>query len=217
VARIFLDVGGYAGESARAALDPGFGFDCVYCFEPVAECQTRIARIPNKRLVLVRAGLLDSTCTRPVFHPGTLGASIFPDAPWSGKESLEERCNFVEAASFFRTNIKESDAVWMKLNCEGAEIPILKNLIESGEARKLRAVLIDFDAAKIPSQQAHVAQAKELLEDVSFKFSYPEDVQFGMINNYGGNPELVDRLGRPPRWHSLGKILDVSIALYAGP
>jgi hypothetical protein len=34
--KIFLDVGGYEGESTWAALDPIFGFDRVFCFEPVS-------------------------------------------------------------------------------------------------------------------------------------------------------------------------------------
>ncbi len=117
------------------------------------ECQKRLSGIVNERFTLVGAGLLDSTCKRLVFDPGSLGASVYSDAPGIERGTSEELCDFVEAAAFFREHIRDTDRVWMKLNCEGAEVAVLENLMRSGEARKLHNVLIDFDAARIPSQR----------------------------------------------------------------
>jgi FkbM family methyltransferase len=186
--RVFVDVGGFKGESSCAALDPSFGFRRVFCFEPVRSCFTEIlSNLSNRRLEVTNAGLLDRDARLPIFFPGTLGASVFADAPAiAGANAESEMCNFTRATEFFRTRIAETDRVWMKLNCEGAEVAILSDLINSGESRKLQEVLIDFDAAKIPSARASVAALLELLGSVTFSFHFPEEVQFGMVNNYGG-------------------------------
>src|SRR5215211_9249145 len=145
MAKIFLDVGGYAGESSSAALDPRFGFDRVYCFEPVRACCDNIRRtIRNPRLTVLNAGLLNKTATIPLHHAGSVGGSVYADAPDTGGGI--ENCSFIEASAFFRENIRAGDQVWMKLNCEGAECDILLNLLATGEAGKITEALIDFDA-----------------------------------------------------------------------
>jgi FkbM family methyltransferase len=185
--KIFIDVGGFDGGSSCAALDPLFGFDVVYCFEPVASCCEHIdAAITSKRFRLVRAGLLDKTTTMPVYGTGTLGASIYPDAPSGGVHGGVEESAFIRASEFFQENIKDDDRVWMKLNCEGAEIAILNDLLNSGEATKLEEVLIDYDAAKIPSMQHQVELLEARLATAPFKYHYPPEVQYGMVTHFGG-------------------------------
>ncbi len=185
MAKYFLDVGGFNGESSTAALDPVFGFDRVYCFEPVASCRAIIAKqVRNSRFELVETGLFDRSETLPLYGGGTLGGSVYEDAPIEG--GATELCRFIRASDFFRENIKEGDQVWMKLNCEGAEIAILNDLLDSGEAAKLTEVLIDFDAAKIARMKPSVAALEQRLATASFSYHYPQEVQFGMVNNYGG-------------------------------
>jgi hypothetical protein len=103
--------------------------------------------------------------------------------------------HFERASTFFAERINEGARVWMKLNCEGAEVAILRDLITSGESRKLHEVLIDFDAAKIPSIREQVDDVLTLLGSVPFAFSFPEEVQYGMINNYGGIHHWLRRTG----------------------
>jgi FkbM family methyltransferase len=185
MAKIFLDVGGYHGHSAMAGLDPRFGFDRVYCFEPVRSCYDVICkRLSNPRLTVINAGLLDRTATLPIYHAGTLGGSVFADAPDTG--GGKEQCNFIKASDFFSQNIGERDSVWMKLNCEGAECDILENLFESGECRKLTEVLLDIDARKIPSAHPKMARLQNRLEHAPFSYLYPEEAQYEMVTNYGG-------------------------------
>jgi FkbM family methyltransferase len=185
MAKIFLDVGGYAGESSLAALDPRFGFDRVYCFEPVKSCYESIRqRIRNRRLIAFNFGLLDRTGDLKIHYAGSLGGSVYADAPDVGGGA--ERCSFVEASEFFREHIQAGDEVWMKLNCEGAECDILINLFETGEAHKLTEVLVDFDAQKIGSAKGKLLQAQALLKAAPFQYHTPDQVQFGMVNNYGG-------------------------------
>jgi FkbM family methyltransferase len=185
MAKYFFDVGGYRGESSIAALDPLFGFTRVYCFEPVASCGEYIEKqIHHSRFNLVAAGLFDRSTKLPLHGSGGLGASIYSDAP--NDVDKVEQCQFIRASDFFRQHVSSADRVWMKLNCEGSEIAILNDLLDSGEASKLSEVLIDFDAAKIPSLRQTVEALERRLVTAPFSYHYPPEVQFEMVNNYGG-------------------------------
>src|SRR6266702_3171116 len=132
--KIFIDVGGYHGESVRAALDPRFGFDRVYCFEPVRSCYEHIIRkVRHHRLKVFNAGLLDRTATLPIYQAGSLGGSVYADGPEMVDGSEGEIGKFLQASEFFRDNISNDDRVWTKLNCEGAECDIMIDLLETGE------------------------------------------------------------------------------------
>lgn len=184
MAKIFLDVGGYHGESARAGLDPRFGFDKVYCFEPVRASWERIkGTLHDPRLEVVHAGLLDQTTTAPVYGAGSLGGTVYTN---SGEAvTTGELCSFIEASEFFKQKLRPTDRVWMKLNCEGAEVGVLLNLFATGEHYKLTHVLIDLDARRFPSLNEKLAHLKRELESAPFAYSYPEDVQYSMITNFG--------------------------------
>jgi FkbM family methyltransferase len=178
--KIFLDVGGYRGDSSRAALDPLFKFDKIYCFEPVAQCCEEIrANISDPRFTVINAGLLDVCETIPFANAGELGGSIYGD----GAATVE--CRFIRASKFFLDHIGSGDRVWMKLNCEGAEVAILNDLLDSGEASKLREVLIDLDAAKFPHLVNEAEALLKRLRTAPFDYHYPPEVQYGMINNFG--------------------------------
>lgn len=185
MAKIFLDVGGHMGDSVHAALDPAFGFETVYTFEPVSSLYRQLKQISNRRLQVINAGLLDASATMKVYHAGTLAGSVYADAPKYLSEGTEEACKFIEASEFFKKNIKSGDTVYMKLNCEGAECAIMENLFASGEIEKLTEVLIDFDARKIPSQKHRVENVARMMREGKIPHHTPEQVQYGMINNYG--------------------------------
>lgn len=173
------------GDSVHAALDPIFDFDRIYTFEPVENLAQKLRCIKNNRLTVVQAGLFDTTCKKTIYHAGTLAGSIYADAPRHLEDGVESACGFIEASQFFRENIKNEDVVYMKLNCEGSECSILENLLDSGEIQKVTEVLIDFDALKIPSQRNRVDDLLQRIQASRISYHTPEQVQYGMINNYG--------------------------------
>lgn len=187
MAKVFMDVGGYHGESSLAALDPIFGFDRIFCFEPVASCAGIILRrITDKRFVLVQACLSNRQGTVSIHNPGTLAASVYSDAPaYEGSAPLETSLA-IDASSFFRSFVHSGDQVWMKLNCEGSECDVLESLLNARVCNEIRNVLVDFDAQKIPSQRHRVSLMQDRLRLENLPHSLPEDVQYGMITNYGG-------------------------------
>jgi FkbM family methyltransferase len=212
--KVFIDVGGFEGESSRAALDPLFGFDAVYCFEPVAACCDRMGKaITSKRFHLMHSGLFDTTTTCTVYSIGSPGASIYADAPEDSAHTGTAECVFIRSSEFFRDNVGADDRVWMKLNCEGAEVAILNDLLDSGEAIKLQEVLIDFDAAKIPSMRGSVERLEARLASAPFTYHYPPEVQYGMITNFGSIRNWLLASGAADQ----GPMVRVSSAIYQIP
>jgi FkbM family methyltransferase len=192
--KTFIDVGGHVGETVEAVLDPGYGFEKIYSFEPVRSCAEAIRAINDRRLVVIEAGLSSFDRESLIFGAGSVGASIYQDHP--DATGCAERCYFLDAAKWFRENISTGDRVYMKLNCEGSECDILENLLDSGEYSKITQVMIDFDARKIPSQRDRVESLKRRLETQGYtNFSFPEELMYGTGSNFGGIRNWLNQRG----------------------
>lgn len=156
--KILLDVGGYKGHSVLAALDPIIGFDRGICFEPSPLCARRIRRIKDPRLVVVQAGLANEDGVAHLFHSGTLAGSLFEDAPSYTEGALDKEevvdVKTLGAARFYGMLIGDDDRVWMKLNCEGAEMLVLSSLLHGGQLGLIANALIDLNALKIHSRKS---------------------------------------------------------------
>ena len=126
-----------------------------------------------------------------LFNSGSLGASLFKDAPDYQPSRLQtdkavESIQLIDAAKFINAYTASCDSIWLKLNCEGSELDIITSIIESGLNDRIANALIDLDAKKIPSLQAKWQPVMSLVEETKLPYSLPEDVQYGMVTNYGG-------------------------------
>lgn len=184
--KIFIDVGGYEGTSVLAALDPIFGFDQIFCFEPAQACVAKIARIKDRRLVIIQAGLSNRTERAVLYNAGTLAASVFADAPEYERKTHSETIDLMSTALFFRSFLRKDDKVYMKLNCEGSELDILESILNYQVTDVLANVLIDLDALKIPSQRHRVSALMDRVREAKIPFLTPQEVQYGMVTNFGG-------------------------------
>lgn len=206
--KVFLDVGGFDGDSARAALDPRFGFDAVYSFEPVKDCARRIAvNVRDRRLTVIPAGLFDRTASLPLGSPGELGGSVY------AQDARAEICDFISASEWFKNNIESSDKVWIKLNCEGAELNILNDLLDSGEASKVHEALIDLDAAKYFELHDAAQALLDRLPSAPFEYHFPPEVQFGSVTNYGGIRQWLSLTGAVSGSRLASAIYNIPLAL----
>ena len=191
MAKVFIDVGGFIGHSSLAALDPIFGFDRIFCFEPCPEACKIIRKINDNRLVVIEAALSNKDGVAQLFNSGSLAASLFKDAPDYHPSRLPtdkdiESIQTIDTARFISLYTSSCDKVWIKLNCEGSELDILASLIEAGLNDRIANALIDLDAIKIPSLQAKCQRVMALVQEIKMPYSLPEDVQYHMVTNYGG-------------------------------
>src|SRR5262249_33531928 len=124
--KVFLDVGAHDGASLHAVRDPKYGFDRIYCFEPASSCWPVLEAVSDERVTVCRFGLWDRTGEHTLYDTGSVGASVFADK-FAGARAGEP-ARFVRATDWFLDNLGERDVVFLKLNCEGAEVDIVEDL-----------------------------------------------------------------------------------------
>jgi len=153
--KIFLDIGSHYGETLSVIQQSKYGFDRIYCFEPIKSNHQHLNKIRgnNERVILNDFGFLSETCERQVYNPGTTGASVFKEKPVANPNKKIEMCKFIKISEWFRNNLNKEDYILGKINIEGAEIDVLNDLLDSGEYYKFRKVIITFDVLKIPGKE----------------------------------------------------------------
>lgn len=172
--KIFLDVGSNQGQTISYIMEPTHRFDrlfCkydfekIYCFEPVPALRKVLAsKFHDPRITILDAGLWRETSERPIYSPGTQSGSIFVDKI-NVDPADNTMCKFVRASDWFRDHVAETDEVYVKLNCEGSEVDIIEDLLDSNEYRKITSLGVSFDVRKIPSQSYREQEIKTRLQD----------------------------------------------------
>lgn len=176
--KVFIDVGSNKGQTVSAILEPSYGvdrifckygFDRIYCFEPVAELhQDLTKKYSDPRISFFALGLWKETCEKPIFSPGTQSGSIFAD-----KINVDPQqstpCKFIRASDWFHDHLTDADEVYVKLNCEGCEVDIIEDLLDSNEYRKITSLGVAFDVRKIPSQRHREKEIKIRLKECGYE------------------------------------------------
>lgn len=176
--KIFLDVGAHIGQTLEIALENKYGFDKIYCFEPVPECCDKLRKFKDERIVVCEFGLRDKNKTGRLYAPKNKGASLFKDK--FRRKVKSQDIKLVKSSEWFNQNIKGSDRVYLKLNCEGSECTILNDLIRSGEYKKIDVLMVDFDVRKIPSQRNLMKEMKAKLNELGIpKIFYIDEYHLG--------------------------------------
>lgn len=180
--RVFLDVGAHEGQTLAEVVKPQWAFDRIYAFEPMPR-QLKVLEEGYRdcdQVYLRDYGLADKTAVLPVYGKNDgMEASLFA-AKRDVDETFVTKCLFVRASQWFESNVAHEDTVICKLNCEGAEVTILNDLIDSGEIHKLDHVMIDFDIRKVTGEEHREPDVLERLWRVGFdRFSLSENVMVG--------------------------------------
>ena len=163
--RVFLDVGAHVGETLKPALDRRYRFDRIVCFEPVRSCCSILEKLADERVEICAFGLWNEASRRPLYRAGGIGATLFGDAVQDGKSQIVE---LRRARDWFQQHVSDDDEVYLKLNCEGSECDILDDLLDSGEIRKVKSALVDFDVRKIPSLIHREGEVRERLNRAGY-------------------------------------------------
>jgi len=156
----FIDVGGHLGETLDELFNLPHRFDVVHCLEPQAAAfsfmENKFAeQIAAGKLVLHNFGLADFDGDAALYggEDSSIGASLFSDKV-DIDSGQTEKCRFVKASTFVKSVVHAGGVAVMKLNCEGGEALILRDLMQDGAIHRLNSIYIDFDIRKIPSQAA---------------------------------------------------------------
>jgi FkbM family methyltransferase len=171
--RNFLDIGSHSGETLSVVVDPKYKFDRIYGFEPsLISCKRLQKYTSDPRVEIICCALGMKTGRGILYHSGSLGATMYEDKPWRpGNYHPNEECDTLSASTWFR-KLSASDDNVVKINCEGAELDILDDLMDSGEIAKIKILMVDWDSQKIPSLKSRVKITQDKLAD------WPDIVQF---------------------------------------
>lgn len=176
--KVFIDVGSNKGQTVAAIVEPSHGFDRIFskygferifCFEPVPELyQDLTEKYRDSLISLYPMGLWKESCRKPVFSPGTQSGSIFADK-MNVNPQQSTICNFIRASDWFRDHLTDADEVYLKLNCEGCEVDIIEDLLDSNEYRKITSLGVAFDVRKIPSQRHREKEIRKRLKECGYE------------------------------------------------
>jgi hypothetical protein len=184
--KIFIEVGANKGQVMKVAMSPKYKFDAIYCLEPVDSFWPALAKIADDRCVIFEFGFYNKNCERLIYAGETTGGTLFQGKVPPPKAGVAKFCWFVDASKWFQEHIPENAHVVMNLNCEGAECIILENLMDSGQIRKLHAVLVDFDVRKFPA----MAYQEDI---VRRKFEQFPEVKFLLAEEWAVGPDVFTR------------------------
>jgi FkbM family methyltransferase len=165
--RIVFDIGAHNGQTLEVLVD--HPFDKIHAFEPmprqVAELRTKF-RQPNVHIHPY--GLLDRNTVLPVYgHNNNCEASIYSDKV-DVDATIETVCPFRNASEFISDNVPDGAELYVKMNCEGAEVPILLSLCESGQIHRITHLTFDLDVRRVPSRAADEQMILARLAEVGF-------------------------------------------------
>lgn len=166
--RGFIDIGSHEGQTLQEVTKPRWTFDEIHAIEPM----------PREFALLIdRYGYHPSLSIHPFAlsnHTGTLmmygtndilEASVFAEKADADPTVVTEvAC--VEAAAFFRS-LPEMD-LFVNMNCEGGEIPILDNLIDTGQIERITHMLVSFDISKVTGMESEEARLRDRMAEVGF-------------------------------------------------
>lgn len=182
---IFLDIGAHYGETLDEVLSPRWRFDLVYAFEPdpdaVARIEAKFAQaIVDGRLIIVPAALSNRDGEADLFGGNEGGgASLYAE-----KENIDAAkhvpVRLISSSRYMAETFKDGDVILAKLNCEGGEVDILKDLSASGEIQKIAGLVVDFDIRKVRGRRAEAKQTIAAMRRAGFnRFWLTENVMVG--------------------------------------
>lgn len=182
MSRVFLDVGAHEGQTLEEVTRDYYGFDQIFSYEPMPEQFARLTDLygSNPRVTLCNYGLLDVTDSAPVYGTNErMEASVYSDKA-DADAGVVTICDFRQASVALGEVVELDDTAIMKLNCEGAEVRILADLISSGAIHLLDEILIDFDIRKVLGRESDAADTIANLASIGFdRYVLSEQVMVG--------------------------------------
>jgi FkbM family methyltransferase len=181
--RIFLDVGAHVGETLSEVIKPQYRFDRIVAFEPSVACLPALEAIAatDPRIEIVRAGLSNRTATARLFQAGSEAGSVIGTLDSNPDHGSEvEQIELIETSEWLRANTAPGDLVVMKTNCEGSEVDIVENLLDTGMLDRLYSLLITFDIRMYPGGLAIERRLRQrLAANPMQRYCFSDDVMIG--------------------------------------
>ena len=148
MAKIFLDIGGHRGESSLAAAK--YDFDIIHLFEPSPKTHAALTEL-DPRVQVHQFGLWKTDVDAPLYHgPGTQSSSLYSDKR-NVDPTVSDVVKLKRASDWIRDNTSPDDFIVLKVNVEGAEMEIFRDLEDAGMLSRINFAVVYPDYRKIES------------------------------------------------------------------
>lgn len=191
---VFVDVGAHEGQTLEEVDNGSYLFDRILALEPMpAQYAKLVAHGWSDRVTLFPFGLLDTTGTFNVYGNNDIMESSVYAEKRDADATVVTPCLFEQASLFLDHELGPDDVVVMKLNCEGAEVPILHDLVTTGAIHQLKEVMIDFDIRKVTGREGDEQVVLARMAEVGFRrWVLSEQVMIGATHQQRIGHWLVD-------------------------
>jgi FkbM family methyltransferase len=151
---VFVDVGGNVGQTVAIILNGSWKFDHIHTFEPDPECANTIRTRFSDAIATGKLSVHQAALGRADGEAILTGSNAKGDATtvrdFIADDARSVKCRMVDAAKFVDELASRGDAIYMKVNCEGAEIEILDRLCELEKVDAFRSIMVHFDIVYSP-------------------------------------------------------------------
>ena len=183
--KVFIDVGGHEGQCVRVALDPKLAFDEIHTFEPHPDYAERLRQFTDPRVIVHQAALADREGWLNLFgdnrHGGATVATEVPGVAPIAVRSMD--------ALAFIDGLGPDAQIFMKVNCEGGEVAIVRRLSQVPVRPNIISILVDYDVVKMrlgywTKRRSITAARRARLPIVLFENALVEKSERGGLRNW---------------------------------
>lgn len=145
---IFIEIGAHHGQSLEVALNPKYGFDRFILFEPSESALKKLEFFKDSRVEIFKFGLGENDTVTKLYNSGAVSATLFQEKFKNQKKIPVELIQMRQSAKTLSPYLRDTK-VFIRINCEGSEVKILKNLLEYKLLNRRHSILVDFDMLRM--------------------------------------------------------------------
>lgn len=152
--KVFVDVGAHNGSTAINVLESDYPFDRIVSVEPDPDMVEFLTKrfegfIASGQYVVAPAGLSNTAATVKLYGDNTGGGASIVAEKFPAHRRPEKTISLITWGDFLdQYGLREAD-LYVKINCEGAEIGIVESMLEH-DAGNIASMVIDYDIIKSP-------------------------------------------------------------------
>jgi len=167
---IFLDIGSHIGESLEEVLRPIYDIDEVIAIEPSSFGYKKLEKFRDSRLSIYKIAVSNFSGETTLYAAGSVGGSLFSDKNrhWAQTESVE----VVTFSKFCLENLEMNSNIYIKINIEGSEFFLLKEIFLIAKQFNIKSILLSIDLPKVPQLAMYNNELNNLIN------SFPIEILF---------------------------------------
>ena len=170
--KILLDCGAHNGDSIPDLVSLFGPFDKIYAFEanPSYEKEILALRSQYNNLELICAAVWDKQEKVKLFlgETGLESSLIFEKKTGGFSKTNYVESEAIDFSEWMKSNLSINDTIYLKMDIEGAEFPVLEKMIRDGTHRMVDVFLPEWHADRIDYK--HVKFRRRYIE-LRFKLS----------------------------------------------